>query len=446
MSKFVDRPRYGCALAGALALLRAIPRTIPIIHSSTGCGFNCYNGTNSGAGYLGGGYCGGAATPSSNVVERHVVFGGEDRLREQITSTLEVMDGDLYAVVTGCMVEMIGDDVQSVAEEFKEEGKPVIAVNTPSFQGNSYHGYELLFSALVREVVQKTDDKNPKKVNVLGLVPGEDVFYKGNLREIKRLLSLLGLDVNTFVGEGETLDNFKHAGDAALNIVLSDIHGVKTAQEFQAVHQIPYITTGLPIGYFQSAEFLRQVAERLEIPREAVDAVLERERGVYFDYFERIADIYNDIDLQRYVVVVADSNYAPSLARFTADELGWLPELTVITDFLEDHHKRSIEKRFDGWESGLHPVVKFDTDAASVRHYLRDVWPKDRNTRYFDALGPGFILGSVIEKDLADEFQFGFLPVAFPVTNRVIFNRGYAGVRGGLTLTEDILGTLVSGR
>ena len=440
MSKFVDRPRYGCALAGALALLRAIPRTIPIIHSSTGCGFNCYNGTNSGAGYLGGGYCGGAATPSSNVVERHVVFGGEDRLREQIQSTLEVMDGDLYVVVTGCMVEMIGDDVQSVAGEFEDEGQPVIAVNTPSFQGNSYHGYELLFSALVRKVVKKAESVNPKKVNVLGLVPGEDVFYKGNLREIKRVLTLLGLEVNTFIGEGETLDNFKNAGDAALNIVLSDVHGVKTAQEFQQVHKIPYIATGLPIGYFQTAEFLHQVAQRLEIPDETVDAALERERAVYFDYFD------NDIDLQRYAVVVADSNYAPSLARFSADELGWLPELTVITDFLEEHHKEVLEKRFDGWESGLRPVVKFDTDAASVRHHLKDVWPRDRNTRYFDALGPGFILGSVIEKDLADEFQFAFLPVAFPVTNRVIFNRGYAGIRGGLTLAEDILGTLVSGR
>jgi len=433
-------------MSGALALLRAIPRTIPIIHSSTGCGFNCYNGTNAGSGYLGGGYCGGAATPSSNVVERHVVFGGEERLREQIESTLEVMDGDLYVVVTGCMVEMIGDDVQSVAQEFKDEGRPVIAVNTPSFQGNSYHGYELLFSALAREVVRKAEAVNPKKVNVLGLVPGGDVFYKGNLREIKRLLSLLGLEVNTFIGEGETLDDFKNAGDAALNLVLSDIHGVKTAQEFQRVHKTPYITTGLPIGYLQTAEFLHQVAKHLQISAETVETVLQRERTVYFDYFERLADIYNDIDLQRYVVVVADSNYAPSLARFSADELGWLPELTVITDFLEEHHKAALEKRFRGWESGLRPAVKFDTDAASVRHYLKEVWPRDRNARYFDALGPGYILGSVIEKELADEFQFDLLPVAFPVTNRIVFNRGYAGIRGGLTLAEDILGTLVAGR
>lgn len=167
---------------------------------------------------------------------------------------------------------------------------------------------------------------------------------------------------------------------------------------------------------------------------------------MYFDYFERVADIYNDIDMQRYAVIVADSNYAPALSRFVADELGWLPELAVITDFLEEHHKTALEKRFDGWESGLRPAVRFDTDASSVRRYLGELWPRDRNTRYYDALDPGFILGSVVERELSDEFNFPLLPVAFPVTNRVIFNRGYAGIRGGLTLTEDIFGVLVTAR
>lgn len=84
MSKFVDRPRYGCALGGALSTIRAMPRTIPIIHASAGCGGNLYNAMNAGGGYLGGGYCGGSSLPSSNVVERDIVFGGEERLREQI--------------------------------------------------------------------------------------------------------------------------------------------------------------------------------------------------------------------------------------------------------------------------------------------------------------------------------------------------------------------------
>jgi nitrogenase molybdenum-iron protein beta chain len=146
LSKFVDRPRYTCALGGAIGTLRAIPRAITIVHGSAGCGGNIANAINAGAGYIGGGYCGGYALPSSNVVERDVVFGGDTRLREQIRSTLDLIDGDLFVVITGCMVDMIGDDITAVVREFKNAEKPVIAVPTPSFKGNAFYGYELLCS------------------------------------------------------------------------------------------------------------------------------------------------------------------------------------------------------------------------------------------------------------------------------------------------------------
>ena len=77
MSNFIERPRYTCALGGALSTLRAIPRAIPIVHAASGCGYNLFNATNSGSAYLGGGYCGSTSLPSSNVTEREIVFGGE---------------------------------------------------------------------------------------------------------------------------------------------------------------------------------------------------------------------------------------------------------------------------------------------------------------------------------------------------------------------------------
>ncbi|MDR1987038.1 MAG: hypothetical protein LBP88_08730 [Treponema sp.] len=165
MSKFVDRPRYTCALGGAVGTLRAIPRAIPIVHASAGCGGNISAAINAGAAYLGGGYCGGLALPSSNVVERDVVFGGEDRLREQIKASLEILEGDLFVVLTGCMVDMIGDDIVSVVGEFKNAEKPVIPVPTPSFKGNAFTGYELLLKALITSYIPQSDTKDPLSVN-----------------------------------------------------------------------------------------------------------------------------------------------------------------------------------------------------------------------------------------------------------------------------------------
>jgi len=61
MSKFIDRPRYLCALGGAIGTLGALNGVIPILHAAAGCGGNIANALNGGAGYLGSGYCAGQA-------------------------------------------------------------------------------------------------------------------------------------------------------------------------------------------------------------------------------------------------------------------------------------------------------------------------------------------------------------------------------------------------
>lgn len=446
MSNFVERPRYSCALGGALSTLRAITRAIPIIHASSGCGHNLHNATNAGSAYLGGGYCGSTSLPSTNVTEKHIVFGGEDRLKEQIQSTLEIMDGDLYVVVTGCMVEMIGDDVESVVKDFAGTEKSVIVVPTPSFKGNSYYGYDLLLEGLIKQYIKPQKEKIEKQVNILGIVPGQDIFWKGNLKEVKRILELIGIKVNTLFGEGENLSDIKESANASLNIVLSEVYGKKAAESYREVHNIPYITTQVPIGYIQTENFVKRVGKYFNIPETTIDKALESERNIYYDYFERFVDIYTDADLQRYAIIVGDANYAPSLSRFVSDELGWLPELAVVTDLLNENEKNKIREQFQGFESGLETNVKFDSNTSSVKKYLREVWEPNNNQRYYNSMTPIVVIGSIFEKDLAASINAPLVTVSYPITNRIVLNRSYVGFNGGLTLTEDILSSLITGR
>lgn len=445
MSKFIERPRYACALGGALSTMRAISGAIPIIHAASGCGYNLYNAMNSGSAYLGGGYCGATSVPSSNVSEKEIVFGGERRLEEEIKTTLEIMEGDLFVVLSGCMVEMIGDDIESVVKKFENSNKQVIAISTPSFKGNSYYGYDLLMEGFVKYYI-KPIKKIEKTVNILGIVPGEDVFWKGNLKEIKRVLGLIGIKANTLFGEGEGLKEIQKSSNAALTIVLSEIYGVKAAQAYKEKFDIPYISKQIPIGYLQTEKFLREVGKLLEIPEKVIENALETERSIYYDYFERFSDIYTDADLQRYAVVVGDANYSPSVTRFISDELGWLPKLSVITDILNDKQKKTLEKNYEEYESGLKVTVKFDTNTASVKKYLREVWEPNKNQKYYDALTPLVVIGSILEKDLATNLNAPLITVSYPITNRVVLNRTYIGFNGGLILTEDIFSALVAGR
>ena len=119
MANYVERPRFSCALAGALTTVTALPRGIPILHASPGCAGNAAWTQLGGGGLQTGGYCATLSVPSSNIQENEVVFGGAERLREQLKHTLDVIDGDIYVVITGCVPAMIGDDVAAVVRGFQ---------------------------------------------------------------------------------------------------------------------------------------------------------------------------------------------------------------------------------------------------------------------------------------------------------------------------------------
>jgi nitrogenase molybdenum-iron protein beta chain len=266
------------------------------------------------------------------------------------------------------------------------------------------------------------------------------------LREIKRLLSLIGVEANTLIGEGETLEDIKHAGDAGLNIILSDVYAPLSEKAFYEVHGIPSIRESLPIGFLQARGFLERIGKALAVPEAVIEKALKKEEAIYFDYFERISDSATDFDFQRYAVIAADSNYGPALSRFVSDELGWIPHLTLITDPVSPEEQKRLESRFEHFASGLKPKLHFNGNTSSLRHYLADSWERNRNHIYYEPLGPLVLFGSTFDRDFAEEFAYPFLNISFPVTNRVIFNRAYAGINGGLTLAEDIYALLVAGR
>jgi nitrogenase molybdenum-iron protein beta chain len=387
--------------------------------------------------------------PCSNVVEKEIVFGGEDRIDALIQGTTEILEAELYFVVTGCMVEMIGDDVLPIVNRFAQKGVNILAASTPGFKGNLFTGYDIVLQTLAENYVEKAEVKELHTVNILGVIPKQDVFFKGNLDEIKRLLSKLGIKANTFFGQGETLQNLRHAGKAKLNIVLSDIYGINVAQTFEAIHGIPYITADLPIGDTGTELFLRKVAETLQIDPQLVNAVIAEEKAYYYSYLERILESYADFDLQRYAIVAADSNYAFPLIRFVSDDLGWIPYLAYISDILEDWQIEKVRSKFSEIQSGQ-PNVIFDVHTGQLPRYIKERWTtrqKDnKGGKYKDTLNAAFILGSSLEASTAQAIGGLHLAVSFPVTNRVIFNRSYAGYKGGLTLAEDIFSVSLGSR
>lgn len=441
---YIERPRFSCALGGALETITSLPGAVPIIHAASGCGGNLFGSQQLG-GLYGAGYCGGLAMPSSNVSENEIIFGGEERLKEQITKTLELIEGEIFIVVTGCMTEIIGDDPNTVLNQLDQSDKPVLAVNTGGFKGNSYHGYDLVLEALFKKYVPVSPVKEKNLVNIWGLVPGQDPFFRGDLEEIKRLLALLGIKTNTFFGYDEAHENLRQAGRASANIVLSKVYGIEAAAAFEEKHGTPFTAEYLPVGAAASAEFLYRIAGFLGIDRRLAERVVDEEKKTYYAYIERVADVYLDSDLQHYAIVAANANYSYPVTRFLSEDIGWIPELSVITDSLTDAQKEVLENSYEGLNHFSGQLV-FEKDTSEIQRHFSVHRKLYSDERYFHNLSPLFILGSSFETALADDLKAKSLSISFPVLNRAVLDKGYAGFRGGLHLFEDILNVILERR
>ena len=449
MGSIIEKPRFACPLGGALAAVGALPRAVAILHSSQGCGGNSNGAIMGAAGHLGSGYCGGASIPASGISEQQIVFGGENRLEEQLRSTAEVIDADLFVVITGCTAEIIGDDVRAVVRAYNEEGgdrPPLIHATGAGFRGNSYFGYDSVLQSLFRDYLTPTDIKEKGRVNLWGVVPAQDVFWEGNLLELRRVLEGIGLTVNSFFTHRDSLPVIKDAARAELNIVVSPVNGVVAAELFRELHGVEAFITDLPIGAKATAEFATAVAKRLGLDQAVVEPFLAGEKERYYHFFDRIADSYSDLDLQRYAVIVADTTYAVALTRFAATELGWLPTLVAVTDPTEDEAKPALLARFAGSLDDPAASVVFETDASQVAKHLWERWPKPAGGKYDRPFSPAFVIGSRLDKEFADDIKAGHLSVTFPISNRFVLNRSYAGYHGALHLTEDIFSVLVANR
>ncbi len=416
MSGIIEKPRFSCALGGALSTITAIKGTVPILHGGPGCGVQLFYGQSFIAGFRGSGWIGGVAVPSTNTYEKEVVFGGEPRLKEQVEKTIELIDGERYVVLTGCTSELIGDDVSGVLREFTDKTS-IIHAETAGFRGSSYTGYEIILNAIIDQLVEEKP-KNEKLVNIIGIVPSQDVFWEGNLLEIERLLNSLGLEVNTLFNDHKIED----LSAAALNIVLSPWVGIEAAQKLEEKYGTPYIVNPLPIGVESTNSFLERVGDFFELD---VSKLITQEESRVYKSIERVSDFIIDFDVQLKFATITDSNYAIALNKFFVNEFGWIPSVALISEDVPEEQRDYILSELD-FKDRLSPEVVFETGSGKI-------WDKVKDE------APHFIFGSSLDKDFAGQIGATKLSIAFPITDRIVLERGYAGYSGAINLIEDAL-------
>lgn len=434
----IQQIRYVCSIA-ALHSAAAIPRVIPIVHCGPGCADKQFMNVGFYNGFQGGGYGGGAVVPSTNSSEKDVVFGGEERLRELIAASLNILEADLFVVLTGCIADLVGDDVGSVVSEFQEQGVPIVYAETGGFKGNNFTGHELVTRAIIDQYVGPYDGPREQGlVNVWSLLPYHNTFWRGDLAEIKRILEGIGLKVNILFGtESQGIAEWKSIPEAQFNLVLSPWLGLQTARHLEETYGQPFLHVPvIPIGAQETGRFLRQVTDFAGLDPAKTEAFIQSEEKTYYRYLEDFADFYAEYwwGLPAKFAVVGDSAYNLAITKFLVNQLGVIPGKQIITENPPEEYREAIRAEYHRIAADVATDVDFEEDSYHIHQILRQANFGHK---------PPIIFGTTWERDLTKELKGSIVEVGFPASYEVVLSRSYIGYRGALTLIEKIYTTTV---
>lgn len=219
---------------------------------------------------------------TSGLSENEAVFGGEERLRECIRFAAQKYHPQAVFIANSCVSGVIGDDTQAIAAEMEEElGLPVTAVSAHGFlDGEYYAGYLDAARALVDRFMQPAE-RQAGTVVLLGDCGGMHGEY---VKELRRLLALLGLRVTGQFPSYLALDELQAVPEAELVILLGRrMDDEKQAQLAALAAHIrerlgtPYLADVYAVGAEETARWLRRVGQICHCEEAAERAIVAEE-------------------------------------------------------------------------------------------------------------------------------------------------------------------------
>lgn len=434
--------RYACAV-GATNTVVAIKGAVPIANCSPGCQLKTTAMLTFENAFQGSVAAGGGNMPSANSTENDVVFGGIKTLDELIKSTIKIYEGDLFVVLTGCVGELIGDNVPDLVGKYQRAGYPVVYANTAGFKGNNLYGHEVVVDAIIDQFVgDYQGEKKKGLVNLWFETPYYNHNWRGDYQELARILRGAGFEVNVLFGaENPGVEAWKKIPQAQFNLVVSPWVGVKNAEHLQKKYDQPFLhIPEIPVGEEATAKFIRQVVEYAGIDKTQSEQFIRQEADIYYYYLEHFSEFFAEYwyGMPSEFVVTADSAYALAYSKFLADQIGLIPKKVIITDNAPEKYRQAISDYFKtNISEGVSIDVIFEEDGYLVE--------KEIETVEFTS-GKPLILGSSWELTLAEKKGALFFEVTAPSSETLVVNRSHIGYRGALQFLERIYSASVGGK
>ncbi len=269
-----------CVFCGSRVVLYPIADALHIIHGPIGCA--AYTWDIRGA--LSSGPNIHRLSFSTDLREKDVVFGGEQKLYHSLIELIDSYSPKAAFVYSTCIVGVIGDDLEAVCKKVSiEKLLPVIPVQAPGFNGSKKDGYKIACEALFKLIGTGTANVPEKSINILG-----DFNLAGELWLLLDYYKKMGVLVNaTITGDGR-VEAISNAHKAALNVVQCSGSMMHLAKLMKEKYGVPFIKVSY-FGLEDMSDALYEVAKFFND-----DTMLSNARALVRDEFSRLMPVLKD--------------------------------------------------------------------------------------------------------------------------------------------------------
>jgi nitrogenase molybdenum-iron protein beta chain len=431
----VVNPAKACQPLGSTFCAAGFEGTLAYVHGSQGCAAYFRS-------HLSRHFKEPSSIVSDSMTEDAAVFGGLNNMIEGLRNAYALYKPKMIAVSTSCMAEVIGDDLGAFIGNARNDGSipadfPVPFAHTPSFVGSHIVGYDNMLKGILGCFWRgNADDTEMERCpnDTINLIGGFDPYCVGNLRELKRIAGLFGVEHIVLSDPSDVYDtptdgHFRmYDGGTTIEQVKAALHSKATLsmQEFSTPTALSYCKErghetaafNYPLGVKATDAFIMALAR---LTGRAVPAELEKERGRLLD---AMADSMYYLHGKRFAVY-GDPDMTIGLVGFLL-EMGAEPVHILSTNGSKKWAKR-VQALLDAYPQGKDCKTYPGCDLWHMRSLLFTE-PVD------------FLIGNTYGKALEKDTRTPLIRLGFPIFDRHHHHRfALWGYQGGLNVLVRIL-------
>ncbi|AOY76608.1 nitrogenase component 1 [Clostridium formicaceticum] len=420
-----------CMPMGASIAFKGIESTMVLLHGSQGCSTYIRR-------HMAGHYNEPIDIASSSLNEKETIHGGAENLKKGLKNTLRLYNPRMVGISTTCLAETIGEDLQRIITEFKEEEPHYrdvlfVPVSTPGYGGTNYEGFYYTLKKIVETIAVDTTPINSINIIAGNLTPAD-------IRSIKEIIALFHINYTILPDVSKTLDapftkDFqklspegtkisdieKMAGASAtieMGMLISE--DLSPGKYLEETFGVPLYRCPLPIGLKNTDSFI-EVLQR--ITGEEMAEKLKEDRGRMLDGM---------IDSHKYnaegrAAIFGEPDIVYAVTKLCLEN--GIQPLVISTGSKTTKLKRLLELDLKKLDESC--MIIDDTDLETIRDYVRE-------------LGVNVLIGTSEGKFITEKDGVPLVRIGFPVHDRVgAQRRTYTGYEGSMQFLDEITNTLL---